>query len=143
MAPFRGSFILRLTFCTDPPPYILNCRHAKTKRSWDLNSLSFRDSPFAPTPPPIFWIAATRKRNGVEISNSQNFLVSMISTSILKKKKIHDIGCTPLFELGWNDPYALWFISQMSDCLFTSVYKNAIFASFALATDNKKELKSC
>ena len=24
----------------------------------------------------------------------------------------------------------------MSDCLFTSVYKNAIFASFALATDN-------
>ena len=28
----------------------------------------------------------------------------MISTSILNKKKIHDIGCTPLFELGWNDP---------------------------------------
>ena len=72
MAPFRGSFIPRLTFCADPP---------------------------------IFRIAATRKRNGVEISNSQNFLVSMISTSILDKKKIHDIGCTPLFELGWNDPY--------------------------------------
>ena len=68
-----------------------------------LGGLSFRDSLFAPTPP-IFQIAATRKRNGVEISNSQNFLVSMISTSILNKKKIHDIGCTPLFELGWNDP---------------------------------------
>ena len=73
-APFRGSFISRLTFCTDPP---------------------------------IFRIAATRKRNGVEISNSQNFLVSMISTSILNKKKIHDIGCTPLFELGWNDPISI------------------------------------
>ena len=24
---------------------------------------------------------------------------------ILNKKKIHDVGCTPLFELGWNDPY--------------------------------------
>ena len=69
-----------------------------------LGGISFRDSLFAPTPP-IFQIAATRKRNGVEISNSQNFLVSMISTSILNKKKIHDIGCTPLFELGWNDPY--------------------------------------
>ena len=68
-----------------------------------LGGLSFRDSLFAPTPP-IFRIAATRKRNGVEISNSQNFLVSMISTGILNKKKIHDIGCTPLFELGWNDP---------------------------------------
>ena len=74
-----------------------------------LGGLSFRDSLFAPTPP-IFRIAATRKRNGVEISNSQNFLVSMISTSILNKKKIHDIGCTPLFELGWNDPrgYSRW-----------------------------------
>ena len=68
-----------------------------------LRGLSFRDSLFAPTPP-IFRIAAKRKQNGVEISNSQNFLVSMISTSILNKKKIHDIGCTPLFELGWNDP---------------------------------------
>ena len=75
MAPFRGSFIPRLTFCTDPP---------------------------------IFRIAATRKRNGVEISNLQNFLVSMISTSILNKKKIHDIGCTPLFELGWNDPHVIF-----------------------------------
>ena len=62
--------------------------------------------------PPIFRIAATRKRNGVEISNSQNFLVSMISTSLLNKKKIHDIGCTPLFELGWNDPYAKWDASD-------------------------------
>ena len=84
-----------------------------------LGGLSFHDSLFAPTPP-IFRIAATRKRNGVEISNSQNFLVSMISTSILNKKKIHDIGCTPLFELGWNDPAVgiratpvlvyLWFV---------------------------------
>ena len=70
-----------------------------------LGGLSFHDSLFALTPP-IFQIAATRKRNGVEISNLQNFLVSMISTSILNKKKIHDIGCTPLFELGWNDPNA-------------------------------------
>ena len=31
----------------------------------------------------------------------------------------------------------------MSDCFFTSVYENAIFVSFALATDNKKELTSC
>ena len=64
-----------------------------------LGGLSFRDSLFAPAPS-IFRIAATRKRNGVEISNSQNFLVSMIYTSILSKKRIHDIGCTPLFELG-------------------------------------------
>ena len=71
-----------------------------------LGGLSFRDSLFVPTPP-IFRIAATQKRNRVEISNSQNFLVSMISTSILNKKKIHDIGCTPLFELGWNDPDAI------------------------------------
>ena len=45
MAPFRGSFISRLTFCADPP-IILNCRHAKTKRSWDLKFaefLSFND----------------------------------------------------------------------------------------------------
>ena len=28
----------------------------------------------------------------------------------------------------------------MSDCFFTSVYENAIFASFALATDNKKRI---
>ena len=74
-----------------------------------LGGLSFRDSLFAPTPP-IFRIAATRKRNGVEISNSQNFLVSMISTSILNKKKIHDIGCTPLFELGWNDPHVKYLL---------------------------------
>ena len=72
-----------------------------------LGGLSFCDSLFALTPP-IFQIAATRKRNGVEISNSQNFLVSMISTSTLNKKKIHDIGCTPLFELGWNDPSILF-----------------------------------
>ena len=84
MAPFRGSFISRLTSYTDPP---------------------------------IFRIAATRKRNGVEISNSQNFLVSMISTSILNKKKIHDIGCTPLFELGWNDP-------DVIHCFCAEVYSN-------------------
>ena len=71
-----------------------------------LGGLSFRNSLFAPTPP-IFRIAATRKRNGVEISNSQNFLVSMVSTSVLNKKKLHDIGCTPLFESGWNDPIAV------------------------------------
>ena len=59
-----------------------------------LGGLSFRDSLFAPTPP-IFRIAATRKRNGVEISNSQNFLVSMISTSILKGTS-HD----PIFQFS-------------------------------------------
>ena len=87
MAPFRGSFISWLTFCTDPPP-------------------------------PIFRIAAKRKRNRVEISNSQNFLVSMISTSILNKKKIHDIGCTPLFELGWNDPTVTysWYTWNQDIC---------------------------
>ena len=53
--------------------------------------------------PPKFQIAAIRKRNGVRVSNFQDFLVSVISTSMLNKKKIHDIGCTPLFELGWND----------------------------------------
>ena len=66
-----------------------------------LGGLSFRDALLAATPL-IFRIAATRKRNGVEVSNSQNFLVSMISTSILNKKKIHFGWCTPLFELGWN-----------------------------------------
>ena len=41
-----------------------------------LGGLSFHDSLFAP-PPPIFRIAAMRKQNGVEILNSQNFLVSI------------------------------------------------------------------
>ena len=54
--------------------------------------------------PPKFQIAAIQKWNGVRVSNFQDFLVSVISTSMLNKKKIHDIGCTPLFELGWNDP---------------------------------------
>ena len=35
------------------------------------------------------------------------------------------------------DSYLRWVI-----VFFTSVYENAIFASFALATDNKKELTS-
>ena len=29
----------------------------------------------------------------------------MISISKLNKKKINDIGCTPLFELSWNNPH--------------------------------------
>ena len=66
-----------------------------------LGGLSFCYSLFAPTP--MFRIAATRKRNGVEIWNLHNFLVSMISTSVLNKKKIHDVGCTPVW-VGMNDP---------------------------------------
>ena len=56
--------------------------------------------------PPKFQIAAIRKQNGVRVTNFQDFLVSVISTSMLNKKKIHGIGCIPLFELGWNDPKA-------------------------------------
>ena len=47
-------------------------------RIWPLlGGLSFHDSLFVPPPPPIFRIAAMRKENGVEILNSQNFLVSI------------------------------------------------------------------
>ena len=55
--------------------------------------------------PHKFQIAAIRKRNGFTVSNFQDFLVSMISTSVLNKKKIYFVWCTPLFELGWNDPW--------------------------------------
>ena len=64
---------------------------------------SFRDA-FLRSTPRKFQIAAIRKRNGFTVSNFQDFLVSMISTSVLNKKKIYFVWCTPLFELGWNDP---------------------------------------
>ena len=64
---------------------------------------SLRDA-FLRLTPHKFQIAAIRKRNGFTVSNFQDFLVSMISTSVLNKKKIYFVWCTPLFELGWNDP---------------------------------------
>ena len=62
--------------------------------------------------PPKFQIAAIRKRNGVRVSNFQDFLVSVISTSMLNKKKIHDIGCTPPVWVGLEWPY--FFFSTLS-----------------------------
>ena len=71
---------------------------------WSLKGgPSFRDA-FLRSTPHKFQIAAIRKRNGFTVSNFQDFLVSMISTSVLNKKKIYFVWCTPLFELGWNDP---------------------------------------
>ena len=66
-----------------------------------LGGLSFHDSLFVP--PPIFRIAAMRKQNGAEILTSQNFLVSMISTSILNKKKNpwHRVYIPVWVELEW------------------------------------------
>ena len=93
-----------------------------------LGGLSFRDSLFALTPPNISNCGHAKKRNGDEISNSQNFLVSMISTSILNKKKIHDIGCTPLFELGWNACCLVW----ASSLLVQFLYRGCFFFFFFL-----------
>ena len=113
-----------------------------------LGGLSFRDSLFAPTPP-IFRIAATQKRNGVEISNSQNFLVSMISTSILNKKKIHDIGCTPLFELGCSSytakkiPFQVCFSFFFFFFFLMHAYTNIWVASLGDVTTSPWDYIDC
>ena len=43
----------------------------------------------------------------------------MISTSLLNKKKIYYVWCTPLFELGWNDPVVVnsFYCQQLLDNL--------------------------
>ena len=101
--------------------------------------------------PRKFQIAAIRKRNGVRVSNFQDFLVSMISTSVLNKKKIYFVWCTPLFELGWNDPegcpyirmYSAFHIMQwFSQNLCEDPENQMIFCDFNIfVNQNKPSLK--
>ena len=56
---------------------------------------SFCDAVFG-SPPLNLKLLPFENEMELKVSNFQDFLVSMISTSLLNKKKIHDIGCTPL-----------------------------------------------
>ena len=77
---------------------------------WPLKGGASLHEAFSRLSPHKIQIAAIRKRNGVRVSNFQNFLVLMISTSVLNKKKIKSMlygvhpclswaGMTPLFLL--------------------------------------------
>ena len=49
---------------------------------------------------------------------------------MLNKKNTHDIGCTPLFELGWNDPNAILAITISAN----AIWANSHFGQFSLVS---------